>query len=45
MNSKKKMGGLTLKMLLIVGIAMVILYVTMLITSMVNSNNSTKKTI
>lgn len=43
MNSKKKMGGLTLKMLLIVGIAMVILYVTMLITSMVNSNNSTKK--
>lgn len=43
MNSKKKMGGLALKILLVVGIAMVILYVTMLITSMVSSDKSTKK--
>lgn len=43
MNSKKKTGGLTFKMLLIVGLAMLVLYASMLITSIVNSDNSTKK--
>ena len=43
MNSKKKTGGLTFKMLLIVGLAMLVLYSTMLITSLASSDSSTKK--
>lgn len=43
MNSKKKTGGLTFKMLLIVGLAMLVLYASMLITSIINSDRSTKK--
>lgn len=43
MNSKKKTGGLTFKMLLIVGLAMLVLYASMLITSIINSDSSTKK--